>query len=448
MGIPYGQARRSIHGGDDWVNVLTGQVVALLDSGELLVGWAPQTALQRFAERTGAYIVPDLMDEVIVTRWAVTPADVAALASDAASMVALEPGWARGSDRAKAAIRGLRTAMDPTGRSMRVETPAGTFGAEVCDDDPSKPIDLYVYLEREGCEPVRVAAVEVGRDGAIGGYFLEDTLERVPASRAPSARRRHREWRLGGLPGRGARSRRAHPGRRDRDGRLLRDNVRRAPGRRGQALGPLERVPLPRPRPRRPHHPRRDHRPVVPAPPAGRADPLRKGHAMDLDWQVQELLAAALTGAGAAKALGAVVASLPAATAVRALVAACEDLGVDWESWLAHDPAAVRELLSEPESARVATPYGDLVARTYDDSGTYMGIIVDLEKPDGTSGQVSITEAVADAARDVYPTPIHTFAYDGVHEDCVASTDLHPDGPEMGYPCRSQDISDLEGRQP
>lgn len=187
MGIPYGQARRSIQEGDDWVNVLTGQVVAMLDSGELLLGWAPQTALQRFADRTGAYIAPDLMDDVLVTRWAETPADVAALASDAASMVALGPGWARGSDRAKAAIRGLRTAMDPTGRSMRVETPVGTFGAEVCDDDSSKPIDLYVYLEREGCEPARVAAVDVGRDGAIGGYFLEDTLERVPSSRVPSA---------------------------------------------------------------------------------------------------------------------------------------------------------------------------------------------------------------------------------------------------------------------
>ena len=187
MGISYGQARRSIHEGDDWVNVLTGQVVALLDSGELLLGWAPQTALQRFATCPGAYIVPDLMDEVIVTRWAETPSDVADLASDAASMVALGPGWARGSDRAKAAIRGLRTAMDPIGRSSRLETPVGTFGAEVCDDDSSKPIDLYVYLEREGCEPARVAAVDVGRDGSISGYFLEDTLEPVPSSRVPSA---------------------------------------------------------------------------------------------------------------------------------------------------------------------------------------------------------------------------------------------------------------------
>lgn len=170
---------------------------------------------------------------------------------------------------------------------------------------------------------------------------------------------------------------------------------------------------------------------------------------MDRDRQVQELLAAALCGAGAAKALGAIVASLPAATAARALVAACEGLGVDWESWLGNDGAAgVRDLLSEPESTRVATPFGDLVARPYDDSGTYMGIIVDLEKPDGTSGQVSITEAVAGEARDAYPTPVHTFAWDGVHEDCAASTDLDPDGPEMGYPYRSQELSELEGRQP
>lgn len=168
---------------------------------------------------------------------------------------------------------------------------------------------------------------------------------------------------------------------------------------------------------------------------------------MDRDRQVQELLAAALTGAGAAKALGAVVASLPTATAARALVAACEGLGVDWESWLGPEGAAgVRELLSEPESARVATPYGDLVARTYDDSGTYVGIIVDLEKPDGTSGQVSITEAVAEGARDAYLTPVHTFAWDGVHEDSVASTDLDPDGPQMDFPYRSVEASTLEGR--
>jgi hypothetical protein len=166
------------------------------------------------------------------------------------------------------------------------------------------------------------------------------------------------------------------------------------------------------------------------------------------DGNVCELLAAALTSAGAAKSLGAVIASLPAATATRALVAACEGLGVDWESWLGYDEAAgVRELLSEPESTRVATPYGDLVARTFDDSGTYMGIIVDLEKPDGTSGQVSITEAVAECALDYYPTPIHTFAWDGVEEDCVASTDLDPDGPEMGYPYRAVEPSELEGKE-
>lgn len=139
---------------------------------------------------------------------------------------------------------------------------------------------------------------------------------------------------------------------------------------------------------------------------------------------------------------------IPAPVAARALLAICDEHEIDWTSEVTDEVAlGVKELVSEPESARVATPYGDLVARTYDDSGTYMGIIVDLEKPDGTSGQVSITEAVADAARDVYPTPIHTFAYDGVHEDCAASTDLHPDGPEMGYPYRSQGPSESEGRE-
>ena len=115
---------------------------------------------------------------------------------------------------------------------------------------------------------------------------------------------------------------------------------------------------------------------------------------------------------------------IPAPVAARALLAICDEHEIDWTSEVTDEVAlGVKELVSEPESARVATPYGDLVARTYDDSGTYMGIIVDLEKPDGTSGQVSITEAVADAARDVYPTPIHTFAYDGVHEDCAATTE-------------------------
>lgn len=144
----------------------------------------------------------------------------------------------------------------------------------------------------------------------------------------------------------------------------------------------------------------------------------------------------------------ALLARIPAPTAARALVAICDEHGIDWRADLGRDgTAAVDALLSEPQAARVATPYGDLVARTYDDSGTYMGVIVNLEKPDGTSGQVSMTEAVAEFARDDYPTPIHTFAWDGVREDCTAETDLHPDGPEMGYPYRSDELSKLEGRR-
>lgn len=178
------------------------------------------------------------------------------------------------------------------------------------------------------------------------------------------------------------------------------------------------------------------------------ADRTRRERTMDLDEPIRGLLAAALEGGEATDVLGSLVSSLPAATAARALAAVCDGRGTDWRASLGDRAAsAVDTLLAEPEPLRVATPYGDLVARAYDDSGTYMGVVVDLEKPDGTSGQVSMTEVVAEFARDAYPTPVHTFAWDGVREDCVAETDLHPDGPEMGYPYRSDELSKLEGRQ-
>lgn len=175
MGISYGQARQSILDGDDWVNVLTGQVVASTcplepgGDGELVVGWVPPASLDRFAHDRDCslYVVPDLMDDVIVTRSAGTPGDVAGLASDAARMVCSGPGWARGSERVKSATRGLGLAIDPTGRAPRLETPMGTFVAELCSYDPSTPIDFCAYLEREGREPTRIAEVEVDRDGMV-----------------------------------------------------------------------------------------------------------------------------------------------------------------------------------------------------------------------------------------------------------------------------------------
>lgn len=145
----------------------------------------------------------------------------------------------------------------------------------------------------------------------------------------------------------------------------------------------------------------------------------------------------------------ALLAQVPAPVAARALVAICDEHGIDWAGAMGAAADEVARLAGEDERVvlRVATPYGDLVARGYNDAGTYMGIIVDLEKPDGTSGQVSITEAVAEGALDDYPTPVHTFAWDGVKEDCVASTDLDPDGPEMGYPYRAVELSEPKGKE-
>lgn len=150
MGISYGQARRSILDGDDWVNVLTGQVVAStgpLDArdqwADLVVGWVPPASLDRFAHgRDSLYVVPDLMDDVLVTRWAGTPGDIAGLASDAARMVCSGPGWARGSEHARSATRGLGLAIDPTGRAPRLETGKADLGSLLSTYVPSGPIDF------------------------------------------------------------------------------------------------------------------------------------------------------------------------------------------------------------------------------------------------------------------------------------------------------------------
>ena len=134
----------------------------------------------------------------------------------------------------------------------------------------------------------------------------------------------------------------------------------------------------------------------------------------------------------------ALLARIPAPVAARALVSVCDEHGIDWRGAMGASAGEVARLAGEDERAllRVATPYGDLVARGYDDDGTYMGIIVDLEKPNGKSGQVSITEAVSEPMRDCYSTPVHTFAWDGRDEDARAAVDLDPEGPEMAWPYR------------
>lgn len=178
MGITVERARKSILDGDDWVNVLTGQVVAStgpLDArdqwADLVVGWVPPASLDRFAHgRDSLYVVPDLMDDVLVTRWAGTPGDIAGLASDAARMVCSGPGWARGSERARSATRGLGLAIDPTGRAPRLETGKADLGSLLSTYVPSGPID-FDYGEavdglREALGPDMGfrATVESGRD--------------------------------------------------------------------------------------------------------------------------------------------------------------------------------------------------------------------------------------------------------------------------------------------
>lgn len=138
----------------------------------------------------------------------------------------------------------------------------------------------------------------------------------------------------------------------------------------------------------------------------------------------------------------ALLARIPSTVAARALVDICAEHEIDWAREMGMAGAAeVRRLADGDVGAmvRVATPYGDLVARGYDDDGAYMGIVVDLEKPDGTSGQVSMTEAVSGPMRDCYATPVHTFAWDGRDEEMRASVDLDPEGPEMDYPYRGSE---------
>lgn len=113
----------------------------------------------------------------------------------------------------------------------------------------------------------------------------------------------------------------------------------------------------------------------------------------------------------------------------------------------------------QPDSIRLRTPDGDLVARAQD-FGDYRSIVVDLERPDGNSGQVCMAEWVAESERGpamefslgedgrivahagsepLYPTPFHTFSYDGEMDDPAAAVDLNPTGAEMWYSPRSDE---------
>lgn len=91
-----------------------------------------------------------------------------------------------------------------------------------------------------------------------------------------------------------------------------------------------------------------------------------------------------------------------------------------------------------PDQLRIKTDLGDLVASFSGDPGIYDGIAIDLEKPDGTSGQIAIAEVVPESAVDdgVYRSRVHTLAYDGNAEDVSAMTEVDIDGEAMNYPPR------------
>ena len=80
------------------------------------------------------------------------------------------------------------------------------------------------------------------------------------------------------------------------------------------------------------------------------------------------------------------------------------------------------------QAVSVRTPAGTLVAGIQGDA-----LVVDLNKDDGTSGQVAYIEATPEELRDIYPTPIHVFAYDGNDADPASRTDVDVTGEEMSY---------------
>ena len=83
-------------------------------------------------------------------------------------------------------------------------------------------------------------------------------------------------------------------------------------------------------------------------------------------------------------------------------------------------------------SLALDTPIGRLVATTRGtDHDSSYAVSVDLEKPDGTSGQVAMVEVVAGDLSDVYPCPLHTFAWNGEDEDVASCVDCDHNGEMM-----------------
>lgn len=75
-----------------------------------------------------------------------------------------------------------------------------------------------------------------------------------------------------------------------------------------------------------------------------------------------------------------------------------------------------RRCMAQAPSICLETPIGSLVATTRGTDGDESFMLsIDLEKPDGTSGQVAQVEVVAGDLAEGYPTPLHVFAWDGEH---------------------------------
>lgn len=75
-----------------------------------------------------------------------------------------------------------------------------------------------------------------------------------------------------------------------------------------------------------------------------------------------------------------------------------------------------RRCMAQAPSMSLETPIGSLVATTRGTDGDESFMLsIDLEKPDGTSGQVAQVEVVAGDLAEGYPTPLHVFAWDGEH---------------------------------
>ena len=106
-------------------------------------------------------------------------------------------------------------------------------------------------------------------------------------------------------------------------------------------------------------------------------------------------------------------------------------LGSVIESGFCHEALAEirRRASAQTDALEAFTPLGRLVATTRDSAPPESVIIsVDLEKPDGTSGQIAQVEIVSGSLAEGYPTPIHTFAWNGCDEDIAARVDCDPLG--------------------